>query len=68
MAHFQFTYNSGLTVFIPQTCVYDEVYYEVGEKLAPNGIPLAMEIECWSELACVGEKYITDNFTVECVE
>lgn len=68
MAHFMFSYKSGLTVFVPQSEVYNEVYYEVGDALAPNGIPLAQEIEGWSELCHVGEKYVTDSFTVECVE
>ena len=68
MIHFQFTFPSGFTFFVKQPDVYDSAYAEVGEKLAPNGVPLAMEIECWSEFAAPGEKYVTDMFTVECVE
>lgn len=64
---FQFKFPSSFTFFVEQSEVYREVYAEVGDALAPNGIPLAQEIEGWSELATVGEEYITDTFTVECV-
>ena len=67
MTHFMFSYKSGLTVFVPQSEVFNEVYYEVGDALAPNGIPIAQEIDGWSELCHVGEQYVTDSFTVECV-
>lgn len=68
MAQFQFKFPSGFTFFVKQKEVYREVYAEVGDELAPNGIPLAQEIEGWSELCGVGEQYVTDTFTIECVE
>lgn len=68
MARFQFIYPSGFTFFVKQDEVYREVYAEVGDTLAPNGIPLAQEIEGWSELCAIGEEYVTDMFTIKCVE
>ena len=68
MARFQFIFRNGFTFFVSQDGVFREVYAEVGDMLAPNGIPLAQEIEGWSELCAIGEEYVTDSFTVRCVE
>ena len=68
MAQFQFIFPSGFTFFVKQREVYREVYAEVGDRLATNGNPLAQEIEGWSELCGPGEQYVTDTFTIECVE
>lgn len=68
MAKFQFIFPSGFTFFSPQRNIYNRVYDEVGDRLAPNGIPLAQEIGGWSELCAVGEEYVTDFFTIKCVE
>ena len=67
MAHFRFTYKNGLSVVVPQSEVYNEVYGEVKDKLHWNGVPLAQEIEGWSELCGEGESFETDDFTVECI-
>lgn len=68
MTKFMFKFPNGFTFFVKQEEVYGEVYTLVGDKLAPNGIPLAQEIEGWSELSGIGEKYVTVGFIVECVE
>lgn len=68
MATFMFKFPDGFTFYVKQGEVFREVHAEVGDKLAPNGIPLAQEIEGWSELCGIGEEYITDSFIVECVE
>ena len=47
--------------------LYDVIDDMVGEKLHTNGIPLNIEVDGWSELACIGEIYETEDFVVECL-
>ena len=41
--------------------VYDAIEYQFGHKIAVGA-------SCWTELACVGEIYEYDEFTIEMVE
>ena len=49
----------------------DEVYRVietiVGDKTAPNGIPYAIEVSSWADLATIGEEYETEDFKAICV-
>lgn len=45
----------------------DYVLEMVGESYTINGIPAFIEVEGWAELACVGEVFLDDNFTVEVI-
>ena len=49
----------------------DEVYRIieaiVGDKVAPNGIPYAIEVYSWADLAVIGEEYDTEDFNAICV-
>lgn len=55
------TTNGGLEL-------YDTVEEMVGEKKNPaNGIPYAIEVDNWGELATIGEYYETPEFLVECI-
>ena len=49
--------------------LYSEVTDIVGEekRCQVNDIPLAIEIDGWGELACIGETYETDDLLVECI-
>lgn len=67
MARFRFTYPSGLSVVVPQSEVFNEIYYDFPTALCENGIPLAQEVEGWSELCYIGERFISDKFVVECI-
>lgn len=41
--------------------VYDAIEYQFGHEVAESA-------SCWTEIACVGEIYEHDKFTVEMVE
>lgn len=49
-----------------------EAYYDifdiVGDDLAETGIPLAIEMSSWADIATVGEVYDTPKCRVEIVE
>lgn len=48
--------------------LYCEIEHRVGMKQCPsNCIPYALEVDGWGELACVGETYETDDFSVEAI-
>ena len=48
--------------------LYDEIEKLVGYLPCPvNGIPFSMEVDGWGELACIGERYETDEFEVVCL-
>ena len=47
---------------------YEDIRNIVGDELAPNGVPLAIEISSWAELATIGEVYETEKVKVEVVE
>ena len=48
--------------------LYDIVEEMVGLKENPvNGIPYAIEVDGWGELAAIGELYETPEFLVECI-
>lgn len=68
MIKFEIDFHNGMSCITAKRHIYRTIYDLVGEKLAPNGIPLAQEIEGWSELCGIGEEYITDKFTVKCIE
>ena len=44
--------------------LYNYIYRIVGDKLASNGIPVAIEADGWGEIACVGEVFETEDFVV----
>lgn len=50
-----------------QAC-YEDVRDIVGDELAQNGIPLAIEISSWASVATLGEVYETKKVKVEVVE
>jgi len=60
-------------ISIVDTCLsrgilYDEIEDIVGDKECPaNGIPYAIEVDGWCDLACEGEIYETRDFVVECL-
>lgn len=68
MIEFDIIYPSGMVCVVGRKYIFDAIYEEVGDKTCDNGIPLAQEIEGWSELCHVGEEYHTDEFIVRCVE
>ncbi len=50
-----------------------EVYEELESKgydkiLHNNGIPVAIEVEGWCDIAVIGEEWTYDAFTVTCEE
>lgn len=49
----------------------DEVYNVIeticGDKPAPNGIPYAIEVTGWADLATIGEVYETADFKAVCI-
>lgn len=47
--------------------LYDEITRIVGMKRCWNGIPYAIEVDSWGELACIGEQFDSDGneFLVE---
>lgn len=47
--------------------VYKVIETICGNKLAPNGIPYAIEVAGWADLATVGEVYETDDFKAVCI-
>lgn len=48
--------------------LFDEIDDIVGDMVCPaNGIPYAIEVEGWGELAAIGEIYETSDFVVECI-
>lgn len=49
--------------------LYDIIDDIIGTKTAQNGIPYAIEVDGWGELACVGELYESDEgeFIVEAI-
>lgn len=49
--------------------LYREIEDIVGMKKYWNGIPYALEVDGWGELACVGELYESDEgeFVVEAI-
>lgn len=52
----------------PGQMAYDDIYDIVGDEMANNGIPLAIEISSWAELAAVGEVWEDKRIRVEPVE
>ncbi|MBO7509961.1 MAG: hypothetical protein J6T35_02150 [Bacteroidales bacterium] len=47
--------------------LYDVINEVVGDKKAENGIPYAIEVDGWGELASIGELYETAEFLVEAI-
>ena len=60
-------------ISIVDTCLsrgilYDEIEDIVGDKEGPaNGIPYAIEVDGWGDLAAEGEIYETADFVVVCL-
>ena len=50
-----------------QQC-YEDVRDIVGDEHANNGVPLAIEISGWTDIASLGDAYETDKVRVEVVE
>lgn len=49
--------------------LYTEIENIVGQQKCPvNGIPFAIEVDGWGELAAIGEEYETDDFCVKCID
>lgn len=73
MVQFRFVPKKRCTKFlypllVNQKNVFNHVHAMVGDALTPDGIPVAQEVEGWSELCCVGDIYELDDFNIECVE
>lgn len=47
--------------------VYNAIYDIVGDEKAPNGIPYAIEVSSWADLATIGETYETEDFKAICI-
>lgn len=48
--------------------LYSEIEEMVGMLPSPeNGIPHALEVDGWGEMACEGDTYKADEFDVECI-
>ena len=48
--------------------LYSEIEDIVGMLPCPeNGIPHALEVDGWGEMACEGDTYKADEFDVECI-
>lgn len=48
--------------------LYEAITEIVGHTRCPgNGIPYAIEVDGWGELATIGEVYETPEFLVECI-
>lgn len=48
--------------------LYSEIESIVGMLPCPeNGIPHALEVDGWGEMACEGDTYKADEFDVECI-
>lgn len=48
--------------------IYELIEEIVGDMECPcNGIPYAIEVDGWADLACEGEIYETRDFVVECL-
>lgn len=48
--------------------LYSEIEEMVGMLPCPaNGIPHALEVDGWGEMACEGDTYEADEFDVECI-
>ena len=48
--------------------LYSEIEEIVGMLPSPeNGIPHALEVDGWGEMACEGDTYVADEFDVECI-
>lgn len=56
--------KSGRVRYATHNNLYNRVEEIVGDKLADNGIPVAIEVEGWGELAGVDEVYETDDIVV----
>lgn len=57
--------TSGISLMVSvDTRLHDYIYGIVGDKLGSNGIPVAIEVDAWGELACVDEIYETEDFVV----
>lgn len=51
----------------------DSLYYEiqrlVGDEPCPqSGIPFPLEVQGWGELACLGETFDAESFSVVCID
>lgn len=48
--------------------LYDEIEDIVDMAPVPStGIPFAIEVDSWGELACVNESFTAPDFDVECI-
>lgn len=48
--------------------LYSEIEEIVGMLPSPeNGIPHALEVDGWGEMACEGDTYVAKEFDVECI-
>ena len=73
MVQFRFVPKKRCTKFlypllVSQKNVFSHVHAMVGDALTPDGIPVAQEVEGWSELCSIGDCYELDDFNIECVE
>ena len=78
MGHFFRVVNNynGRSVFVVQGTSLDNrdsLYYEiqrlVGDEPCPqSGIPFPLEVQGWGELACLGETFDAESFSVVCID
>lgn len=48
--------------------LYDEIEDIVGMAPVPStGIPFAIEVDSWGELACIDETFTAPDFEIECI-
>ena len=58
----------GRIDYIQDNEIYEAIEDIVGDEECPsNGIPYAIEVDGWADLACEGEIYETRDFVVECL-
>jgi hypothetical protein len=60
--------TDGHIDYIKADEIYEAIEDIVGDEECPsNGIPYAIEVDGWADLACEGEIYETRDFVVECL-
>ena len=48
--------------------LFDYIYPLVEYEEDTNGVPIAIEIDCWGEIACIGDYFKTPRFEIELIE
>lgn len=48
-----------------EDAIADFIQREFGDTVGDNGVPLYMEASSWCSLACIGEVFSNDLFTID---